>query len=358
MSSHVPLPPDRHSKTKLFVTVSALASKKREHLKCIETHPFNYQCTAILPSAHSAQQLLESRPFGHYYTGTMTLSQLIDPQFISRYIKSTGSLVALSQSNAIDSGDLFAIDGHGRLILSLGKDSYESAGLVGQTAKFPLERGVRHIVTVDLTLDSMAPGRKMYERVKWSFDTVLNQPVEFQLGFFAAETGQSLDIDLPGLTKHLPAVSIGERAGILVPETSSLLETSQKPSEDWVEGAQELFEWIGQVAFESERLTDDRVDPFINAYSVSQPCTKADASVLTVSGLLAPAAIAKFAQHLADQASDFFLCVWGHEDAPISWNTSEHGYLVSGENMFAQAYRLSDQHCITFQACGAWDSFS
>ncbi|KAJ1934289.1 hypothetical protein FBU59_005746, partial [Linderina macrospora] len=119
-----------------------------------------------------------------------------------------------------------------------------------------------------------------------------------------------------------------------------------------------LFEWVGQVAMDSDRLTEKTVDPFINAYSVPQPCTKSDVTVVTVSGLLAPAAIAKFAQLISDQGADFFLCVWGHEDAPVSWNTSEHGYLVSGENMYAQAYRLADQRCITFQACGAWDSFS
>ncbi|KAJ1930844.1 hypothetical protein FBU59_006914, partial [Linderina macrospora] len=252
MSSHVPLPPDRHSKTKLFVTVSSLESKKREHIKCIETHPFNHQCTAILPNARDVPQFLGSFPFGHYYTGTLTLSQLIDPQFISQYIKSTGTLIALSQSNTIDSGDLFAIDGHGHLILSLGKDSYESAGLVGQPAKFPLERNARNIVTIDLTADAMTPGHKMYERVKWSFDTVLNQPQEFLLGFFAPATGQSLDIDLPGLTKHMPAVSSSKRAGILVPEASDLLQTTNKPSEQWIEGAQELFEWVGQVAMDSD----------------------------------------------------------------------------------------------------------
>ncbi|KAI8323643.1 hypothetical protein GQ54DRAFT_296603 [Martensiomyces pterosporus] len=361
MSSHVPLPADRHSKSKLYVTVSSLESKKREHRRCIETHPFNYRCTVIAPDTIDVKEAIKEH-IGCYYKATLTLSQLIDPQFIAAYVKK-GSLFALSQDSTIDSGDLFAIDGQGTLIMSLGKDSYEEAGLVGVQAQFPLERGSRHIVKINLTEDCMTPGRKLYERVRRSFDTVLTQKIEFLVGYFDPETGKSLDFDVPGAVACTPSISTRRTAKTFVPQFSDLFAATGKPSDEWVERAQEVFEWIGLASFGSQRLTETQVDPFVSAYHAPEPRELVNLNVASVSGLLSPKAISGISEALIQMAaaadnSYFYLGVWGHEDAPVSWGSSEHGYLVSGENVYAQAYQPKDSRCITFQACGAWDSFS
>ncbi|KAJ1965523.1 hypothetical protein GGI12_000704 [Dipsacomyces acuminosporus] len=362
MSSHVPLPADRHSKSKLYVTTSSLQSKKREHKRCIETHPFNYQCTLIAPEGIDLEEAIQKHA-GHYYKATMTLSQLIDPQFVATYIK-RNSLLALSQDSRIDSGDLFAIDGQGTLILSLNKDSYEEAGLVGAQAQFPLERGARHIVKINLREEHMVPGKKLYDRIKRSFDTVLNQKIEFVIGYFDSDSGASLDLDIPAATKCMPRIESARAAQTLVPDFSELFTATPKPSDEWVERAQDVFEWIGLVSLGSQRLTEARVDPFINAYSVSRPCEQADLSVVSICGLLSPKAISAIADAVLEQtrsaanSSYFYVGVWGFEDAPVSWGSSEHGYLLSGENVFAQAYQPKDGRCVTFQACCPWDSFS
>ncbi|KAJ2690490.1 hypothetical protein IWW39_000737 [Coemansia spiralis] len=362
MSSHVPLPRERHSKSKLFVTLSSLGSKKKEHLKCITSHPFNHRCTIIAPNSLDIGQLMKAH-MGCYYRATLKLSDLIDPAFIAAFVKNN-TLLALSPGR-IDTDDVFAIDGNGTLILNVCKDTYESLGIVGTQAKIPLERGSRFVIKIDLKAACMVPEKKYYQRIKAGFDTVLNEGIEFLIGFYDSETGGALNFDVPGATQCLPTVEEHMVAEALVPQLLELLAAKDKAEEDWIECAQEVFEWVGLATLGSSLVVGTRADPEVCEYVVSEPYTRANLRIVSVSGMLSPMAISAVAHKLATQASTqdaaecgTFLCVWGHEDAPVSWTSSEHGYLTSGEHMYVEVFAPQSDRCAIFQACGPWDTHS
>ncbi|KAJ1837244.1 hypothetical protein LPJ73_007466, partial [Coemansia sp. RSA 2703] len=246
MSSHIPLPKEKHSQTKLYVTLSSLTSKKREDKRCIETHPFNYRCTFLTNAPLEKQKVLEH--IGGYYRVKLKPSDLISPDFINGYVK-PDTIIALSLESRIDTGDVIAIDGQGTLILSLCKDTYEELGIVGSKAQFPLDDGSRHIVRIDLNAGIMDPSKKYYQRIKWRFDEVLDREMDFLLGRFDRETGMSLNFDMPGVTQCNPVIEEHVLRNIWVPEVNELFdETTKHPSDVWNERVSEVFEWIGVAA--------------------------------------------------------------------------------------------------------------
>ncbi|KAJ2857201.1 hypothetical protein J3B02_001158 [Coemansia erecta] len=374
MSSHIPLPKEKHSQTKLFVTLSSLQSRKKEAQKCIETHPFNYRCTVIANTPNLRQAALKH--IGPYYRIKLKPADLISLDFIREYIK-TSTIVALSIDERIDTGDVLAIDGQGTLILSLCKDTYEVLGLVGDRAKFPLQHDARHIVRIDLKADIMDPSKKYYQRIKSRFEAALDREMEFIIGRYDKDTGKSLNLDLPGATLCEPAIEECQLADIWMPETKELFDdhTKKEKADEWSELATDLFEWIGmassgpqqqqqQLLSASARAGAKAAARDICAYSVPEPRTQEYFGLVSVSGLLSAKAISLLMDELTTEAAQnqsqpsVIMCAWGHEDAPVSWGANEHNYLVSGENLYAQIRQPSHSQCITFQACGPWDTFS
>ncbi|KAJ2158092.1 hypothetical protein GGF46_004027 [Coemansia sp. RSA 552] len=360
MSSHIPLPKERHNKSKLYVTVSGLGSKKQEHISCIESHPFNYRLSIVAPQGSNKVGQTLARHVGSYFKISLRLADLIDPAFIANYVK-RNTVVALSTTRYIDADDVFAIDGRGYLVLNVCKDTYETLGLVGRQAQFPLERGARFIIEIDLKSDLMDPAKKYFQRIHSRFRAVLDELVEFTIGYYDKD-GRPLNLDLPGASIHEPRFEEHRLVGALVPEISEQFIGAKKQSEEWADEAQGIFEWIGLAASGSRAVIgSERPDAHTCLYDVPEPNTPADLCVTTATGLLSAKAISTVVQELLGdpQTPEFYICVWGHEDAPVSWNRSEHGYLVSGENMYAQMYRPSQRSCVVgFQACGPWDTFS
>ncbi|KAJ2665016.1 hypothetical protein IW148_001773 [Coemansia sp. RSA 1199] len=351
MSSHIPLPKDKHNKSKLFVTRSPISSKKHERSKLIQTHPFNHQISII--SQSTTVQTLE-KYIGPYYQITLKLSDLIDPAFIANYIK-RNTLIALCSNRFIDADDVFAIDGQ-KLILSVGKDTYETLGLVGRHAQFPLERGSRFVIEIDLLADCMDPEKKYFQRVRNRFDAVLHEPVEFIVGYFDKTTGTPVTFDVPGATIVTPQFDTRTLQNAAVPSIPECLFSTNEQTDTWTEHAHEMFEWIGLAANCSQAILTN--DSQTSAYSVPEPNSKKDMQVVTVRGLLSATAIHSAINELIAAHTEFYVCVWGFDDAPVSWNSSEHNFYVSGENMYAQAYVPQRNCCLSFQACGPWDAFS
>ncbi|KAJ2781122.1 hypothetical protein H4R18_003064 [Coemansia javaensis] len=360
MSSHIPLPKERHSKSKLFVTVSSLGSKRREHARAIETHPFNYRLAVVVPRGAADAQAIVARHVGSYFKIRLRLSDLIDPGFVGSYVKQN-TLLALSANRLIDADDVFAVDGSGKLILSLCKDTYETLGLAGRQAAFPLQRGARFTVEIDLLAGCMDPAKKHFQRIRARLDAVLAEPVEFVVGYYDRRTGAALNLDLPGAVACEPRVVTGAVAGAAVPGISDAFLGARRQSDEWVGQAQALFEWIGLAAAGSQAVVPALAEAMgaeTCMYSAPEPSGAGDLAVCSVRGLLSPMAISSVVADLLEAGADFYVCVWGHEDAPVSWGAAEHGFLVSGEHVCAQAYLPQRGRCLTFQACGPWDAFS
>ncbi|KAJ2774839.1 hypothetical protein IWQ56_000402 [Coemansia nantahalensis] len=361
MSSHVPLPKERHSKSKLFVTVSSLGSKRREHARALETHPFNHRLTVVAPAGGVDVRRALERHMGSYFRVQLKLTDLIDPAFIASYVKDK-ELVALSAGRRIDADDVFAIDGGGRLTLSLTKDTYEVLGLAGRPAAFPLKRGSRFVVEIDLLADHMAPAKKHFQRLQARLDAVLPEPVDFVVALSDAESGRTLNLDIPGAAACPPHVEARTLAGAAVPGVPDEFLAARGQSGEWAECAQDLFEWIGLATAGARALVPGAADPEACTYRAPEPSAVTDLTVCSATGLLSPRAIAAAVAELLAEAQAagavFYVAVWGHEDAPVSWAAAEHGFLTSGEHMCAQAYLVPQGHCATFQACGPWDAFS
>ncbi|KAJ1667074.1 hypothetical protein IW140_002286 [Coemansia sp. RSA 1813] len=370
MSSHVPLPKERHSKSKLFATISSLSSKKKEHTKYIETHPFNHRLSVIVSKDNKEDiQKLMAAHIDEYYKVSLKLTDLIDPAFIQGFIRNK-SLVALSLGMRVDTDDVFAIDGNGQLIMSLCKDTYQVLGLAGTQSQFPLERGARFVVTVDLLATCMDPEKKYFRRLHSRLDAVFGaQEFEFAIGLYDRDTGKALSLDMPGATVCKPQIKTMTLLDVNVPDLAATNVFAQdtvarEPLDAWNEQAQDIFEWIGLTAAGAGAVTrvGQSTASAICTYSAPVSAERfQDIVVLSAEGMLSPKAISLVAQKMAEKQGPtnlLFLCVWGYEDAPVSWGSSEHGYLTSGENMYAQAYLLQADKCATFQACGPWDTYS
>ncbi|RKP23833.1 ribonuclease P 40kDa subunit-domain-containing protein, partial [Syncephalis pseudoplumigaleata] len=115
-----------------------------------------------------------------YYDVQLPLTHFIEPEFLSQYIRNAAtSVVAISAGTRIDQDDVFALDATGRLILHLTKDTYERLGLDGQPSHFSKRHPQKHVVTLDLTIAAMTPGKKLYDRIRWCLENAFKQPIRF-----------------------------------------------------------------------------------------------------------------------------------------------------------------------------------
>ncbi|KAJ9476077.1 hypothetical protein PHBOTO_006149 [Pseudozyma hubeiensis] len=174
------------------------ASQNSKFDSLVDSHPFCRSLELILPltseadhpSPDSAAELpagvsslfsrLERISSSHRsYSARIPLSLLLDPIFITAYLK-TGSLVALSHASGApglspDLEDTACVDGQGTLVLSLCKDTYQTLGLTGRASHFSrLSSGraadrtsgpdSRFIVELPLLSPSFVPGKKGYQQ--------------------------------------------------------------------------------------------------------------------------------------------------------------------------------------------------
>ncbi|GAA6012912.1 hypothetical protein JCM10207_008374 [Rhodosporidiobolus poonsookiae] len=139
--------------------------------KVAERVPFGWQFDAVVPSVGSSsssaqadalQKLVEAT--GQFYLCEgVNLADLFEPEFLNSFVRQ-GSLVALSLDDD-ESADVVAIDGRGRLVLSVPKDTYELLGLPGRASAFGSYRQ-RFIIEISLIDPAFRPGKPGFERVK------------------------------------------------------------------------------------------------------------------------------------------------------------------------------------------------
>ncbi|TKY87979.1 hypothetical protein EX895_003075 [Sporisorium graminicola] len=177
---------------------SAGPSRSQRLDQLVDAHPFNRSLELILPlvtaanpdSPDSSTELpplvrslianVEQLASSHKsYQARIPLSLLLDPIFVTAYLK-TGSLIALSNVSGAPGlsphlEDSACIDGQGTLVLSLCKDTYQTLGLTGRASHFSrLASGraadrtsgpdSRFIVELPLLSPSFVPGKKGYQQ--------------------------------------------------------------------------------------------------------------------------------------------------------------------------------------------------
>ncbi|KAI7821945.1 ribonuclease P 40kDa subunit-domain-containing protein [Gamsiella multidivaricata] len=336
-------PPKAH----LFMSHYSFNSPKDLHSRAILTHPFNHKIQVFLPTAHSeaieatlTEALLRDV---HYYHAHIPLSLFLTSTFM-QYIRN--GMVSLSIQGGIDTHDVVCLDGKGKLILSLTKDSYEQLGLIGTPSKFYPNRQ-RYVVEVDLRAPSMIPGKPGFERIKWCFENTLTTTFPMLLVSVTPE-GVSLPLKFPDsarATKLSFNIQSTRLDSILIPDTTTI-RTIGRNDLRWRKSVAELYEWIGMSAMQSERISlGDRVDSFLCVYS-NPPQTTAEpvgssGCLIEISGLIPSQSVFQIFESLRSVLPELVdpvwanFTVWGFQDAPVSWLGREHGHLLSGENMYS-----------------------
>lgn len=111
-----------------------------------------------------------------YSRVTLPLSAILSGDFFTEYIKK-GDILMLSEG-VYGADNVFCLR-DGILTLSLDKESYESAGLVGKPDGAKGARGARArwIVQISLRLSSMLHGKKGFDRIVYAAKEVLNKEV-------------------------------------------------------------------------------------------------------------------------------------------------------------------------------------
>ncbi|BGP55271.1 hypothetical protein JCM8202_000654 [Rhodotorula sphaerocarpa] len=172
-ASYRPPPPvNKFRYAAVTVNSDALANSDAQGLarltRAVERIPFGWQVDAVIPEhasrpqAQRIQQILTDSTTAQLVRN-VNLADLLTPEFLSTYIR-RGHLVALSLDDGHEA-DIVAIDGRGRLVLSVTKDTYESLGLAGRASAFGSHRQ-RYIIELRLNDPSFRAGKPGFERIK------------------------------------------------------------------------------------------------------------------------------------------------------------------------------------------------
>ncbi|GAA6062096.1 hypothetical protein JCM10212_002346 [Sporobolomyces blumeae] len=222
-------PPPRavlhHSQTTLDLPFDGTNDRVRASnalRRAIERVPFGWQLDVVVPETATSRQAafaqalrdaVQQEEKTHYAQG-VNLADLLEPEFMNAYVR-TGSLIALSLE-AEEGDDVVAIDGRGRLILSVSKYTYEVLGLPGRASMFGSFRR-RFIVEISLIDPAFRAGKPGFERVKrllrnWPRETALFEQLKCEgdqaggktfdlLMSYVDENGVPQNVDLPKLSR-------------------------------------------------------------------------------------------------------------------------------------------------------------
>ncbi|GAA6051360.1 hypothetical protein JCM3770_004501 [Rhodotorula araucariae] len=307
--------------------------------KAVERLPFGWQLDAVVPSVgrsaptafvdEVSAAITDACPF--YLCEGVNLADLLVPEFLNSFVRN-GSLLALSLDDS-EGADIVSIDGRGRLVLSVSKDTYELLGLPGRPSAYGTLRQ-RFIIELPLTEFSFRAGKPGFERTKralrkWPRRTDLldeltghgapsGEGKTFDLVMaFTNDEGvpQPLSLPAPLRAQRLrPTLHSTTHRALLVPSPSSLpsppsgvpakkQRTSsgafRRPPLD--ADAPELFweayrEWVGLVRLgvgAAEKLRPEQGDED-DAWGVERSrCETGEVQALSWEGLLHPKALAR-----------------------------------------------------------------
>ncbi|KAI8920570.1 ribonuclease P 40kDa subunit-domain-containing protein [Entophlyctis helioformis] len=174
----------------------------------------------------------------------------------------------------------------------------------------------------------------------------------------------SRDIPLPPSANSYPvpiAFSSTTLSKVHIPVLDDALFSGFGPTPDpRTDLAVDLLEWIGMASIGARRLfAADSCDPFVAIYDPPQPSVVGNLLCVTWNGFIPPAFITLVlstarsmlktlpGMSSGDKAGSIphwgVLCVAGFDDAPVSWNNRDHGYLVNGDNHFATLFTAANQ---------------
>ncbi|GAA5886989.1 hypothetical protein JCM5296_005216 [Sporobolomyces johnsonii] len=316
--------------------------------RAVERIPFGWQLDAVIPSigtsgssalAAELEQLVH-QSCGFQVCEGVNLADLLEPEFMNSFVRK-GSLIALSLDED-EGADVVAIDGRGRLILSVSKDTYEVLGLPGRASAYGSLRQ-RFIIEISLVDPAFRSGKTGFERVKrllrdWPRETNIFEEMTGAgqaankggktfnlLVSFVDEDGQPQPIAFPAgissrplslsTSKHtLSRISIPSSSAF--PSSSSSSSPSKRPRtssgafrraiEESDQMWEEVKEWVGlaQIGVEDKLSWKEGGDAEEDGWGVDrETCEEGEATVLSWTGLLHPKTMSRMLETVLDSAS-------------------------------------------------------
>ncbi|KAG5519483.1 hypothetical protein PMAC_002110 [Pneumocystis sp. 'macacae'] len=261
------------------------------------------------------------------------LSWFLCDDVLNKLIK-TEILCALSM-NHIDTDDVICIN-KGIIILSLTKETYEKAGLVGKPSAFS-KISSRWNVTLDMRDSSMKKGKKGFNRILWSFENNFLREFSFKISALNEDDIKVIE-EVVGLSSRLAHFEDYESGQILCPSFSYPeeiydLDLNKIIRREW---AMEIYEWLGLVSLRADKLRiQNKPGPYISTYHISN-ALEGEVMTFLWSGMISCTWILNIWTSLLNiqDMNWFSLTVNGFEDSPISWENCEHGYFYGGENTY------------------------
>lgn len=202
----------------------------------------------------------------------MKLEEVLEESFFNDFVKKDNVLMVSEGRPGVD--NIFSLR-RGILRLDIDKESYERAGLQGQTIR---GKGRKHTkarfrIELDLRLPSMIHGKKGFERLITAARNVLNTSLTW---LFLDESQPPRAVskeDQPqsAIEKYYPTKmdckpSIGTLQQILVPPLCPPSIGDDTALNEWI---YEITEWLGLVGLESPRIREgDTPDTYLSRYSL------------------------------------------------------------------------------------------
>ncbi|KAI0333837.1 hypothetical protein GY45DRAFT_1271033 [Cubamyces sp. BRFM 1775] len=255
-------------------------------LAAARSRPFTQQVDVIFPSCPALEEGLLQLS-ASYWMCQSSLGAFLEcakPWIHESQLDS--KIVALGVTGS-GSNDVWCIDHRGYLTLSLGKETYEQVGCVGQPLPWKEYEDTYVIRTTVRRAFTQHEGKELQEAqaVRRLDSLMTNWKIYY---YFVGEATQPSS----GHTQHSLTATVQKLANAYIPEPRYEALTAQSRDEpdasnDWEEEVAALFEWVGMAAFGSPRLlAQDRCDPYIAVYAPPEPHRVGDVTAIRWRGIV------------------------------------------------------------------------
>lgn len=344
----IPLPALCCPASRLVIEQSHINHPQSKLYKHIKDHPFNFMLETFIPNCRNEEANLNYIGSSKYFEARIQISSLIHKAFIEAFIK-RGTLQLLSCHSKIDDEDVISLSPSGHLVLHLTKQSYQQLGIDGKPSAYNVKKGSqsKYVVEIDLTKPFFQPGKKNYENARNCFAERHTQyynvmftwtPMDESIApvsvcrYFQSIGYKCKEMDVELSSQDMPSVVT---CPVLNPHHIS----------DETEGCADyldLWEWLGAVSCdvnvrEKDNMKDE--DLYVSTYTCPQPHQHIQGVFReTVTGLISITDILSRLEHLREHSPAHGWCVLtvhGFTDAPVSWGSKEHGFLMDGDNIYS-----------------------
>ncbi|XP_012683404.2 ribonuclease P protein subunit p40 isoform X2 [Clupea harengus] len=332
---------EKCSRSLLVCEKSNFTKEKSRYDIHVSKHYFNYKVSIVIPECASLPASIAGviNSFNSYYrVRDLPIYKLLEEEFLEKVVKK-GQFYALSYNTRIDEDNTIAFLPSGQLILSVDKDTYEQLGLEGKPSQYKHRKVLRYVVTIDLTDKLMSPGAKRYQRLITSLKEWVPIKCDLMISskMTAEEDGGVLQnlLSQYSFEEHRPTLHTHTLKEMPCPSLHSTDRHGDEKSCD----PHHFLEWLGAVSMDIS--SDNEASSFLSTYVCPDPQSLMSHGLLcTVTGFLIPEDIYSLLLELRRYFDEPKFTSWlsmtvhGFVDSPVSWGTTEHGFLKSGENFY------------------------